>query len=650
MRAGLAPRTFARVVDSTFTQLQTALAGRFSLERELGRGGMGVVYLARDVALERLVAIKLLPAELAGQPEAKERFLREARTAAGLSHPNIVPIHLVEEKAGLVYFVMAFVEGETLGERVRRHGPLPPADVVHIIREVAWALGYAHGRGVIHRDVKPDNILLEKGSGRAMVTDFGIARVAARSTMSQQGEILGTIQYMAPEQASPSAALDGRTDLYALGATAFFALTGRLPFEAPTAVALLAMHLTEPAPPVSSVRAGMPPKLAEAVDRCLAKEPAARFATAEALADSLGEVPVARAVPPSVIAVRDAANMGFYPVLILGVSWLASLEIFPEYAAALGFLTAALAALGLAQALNAVRQALRDGLSRDDVVTGMLALSPVSPGAVALTRQQLGTLERMFRHPVGRVVAAAAGGFYIWFGGSALVKILAGRVPKYIGVFVPALGSIMFIGLGVALLLVALGVVRSVVLLRPEKMETRRARLVKLAWGNPLTRLFFRLASLGLGKGKLAIAAAGEPTEVLLGKAADQLFDALPKEQRSQLRDLPEVIKALEGAAQTLRGRRDELERAVAEVGQAGGQRRDAVLLELGAAREEAATRLGTAVTALENLRLDLLRLRAGVGGLGELTAALEAARSVSADISRLIAGHQEVERVLSEG
>ncbi|MGA2381798.1 MAG: protein kinase [Gemmatimonadales bacterium] len=649
MQAGIPGATFAPAVDSLFGQLQTALAGRFSLERELGRGGMGVVYLARDVALERLVAIKLLPAELAEQPEAKERFLREARTAAGLSHPNIVPIHLVEEKAGLVYFVMAFVEGETLGERVRRHGPLPPAEVTRIIREVAWALGYAHGRGVVHRDVKPDNILLEKGSGRAMVTDFGIARVAARSTMSQQGEILGTIQYMAPEQASPAAVLDGRTDLYALGATAFFALTGRLPFEAPTAVALLAMHLTEPAPPVTSVRAGVPPKLAEAVDRCLAKDVAARFASAEALAESLGEITVAKPVPPAVIAVRDAANMGFYPVLILGVSWLASLEIFPEYAAALGFLTAALAALGFAQLLGAVRQALRDGLSHGEVMDGLLALSPVSPGNVELTRQQLGMFDRAVRHPVGRLVAAAAGGFYIWFGGSALVKILTGRVPKFIGVFVPALGSIMFIGLGVVLLLIAVGRVRSVVLLRPEKMETRRGRFIRLIWSNPVTRFFFRLASLGLGRPKAAVAAGAAPTEVVLGKAADELFDALPKEQRSQLRDLPDVIKALEGAAHALRGRRDELGRAIAEVGQAGGERREAVVRELGAVRDEAAARLGTAVTALENLRLDLLRLRAGVGGLGELTAALEAARSLSADISHLIAGREEAERVLKE-
>jgi hypothetical protein len=634
-------------VDPLSTRLQTALAGRFSIDRELGRGGMGVVYVARDVALERLVAIKLLPAEFAEQPEAKQRFLREARTAAGLSHPNIVPIHLVEEQAGLVYFVMSFVEGETLGERVRREGPLPPAEVARIIREVAWALGYAHGRGVIHRDIKPDNILLERGSGRAMVTDFGIARVATRGTVSRQGEIVGTIQYMAPEQADPGAALDGRSDLYALGASAFYALTGRLPFEAPTAVALLAMHLTEPAPPVASVRAGLPPKLAEAVDRCLAKDPSARFPTAEALAESLGEVAIAKPVPPSVIAVHDAFNMTVNPVLLLGVAWLVSRGMLPQYAPVIGYVTAGLGAFGLLQVFIAVRQALRDGLSHRDVVEGMLALSPVSPGNVELTGRQLGALDRAVRHPAGRVVAAIAGGFYVWFGVVGLFKIGPAGGVETVGVFWPAVGAILFVGIGALLLLAAFGRVRSVALLRPEKTETRRGRLIRLVWNNPLTRLFFRVASLGLGRRKAAPVAAPAPTEVLLGKAAEDLFAGLSKEQRVRLEDLPEVIRALERAARAVRARRDELGQAIAEAGQMGGQRRDSVVRELAAARDEAGARLGIAVTALENLRLDLLRLRAGVGALDDLTAALDAARSLSAEISRLIAGHVETERVL---
>jgi serine/threonine-protein kinase len=169
-------------LDPEFLAFQQALAGEYSLERELGRGGMGIVYLAREVQLERLVAIKVLPAALAARPGYRERFLREARTAAQLSHPNIVPIHRVGEAGGFVFFVMSFVEGETLGQRVRTRGPVNVATAARLLREVAWALAYAHGRGVIHRDVKPDNILLEKESGRALVTDFGIAHVRAVDT------------------------------------------------------------------------------------------------------------------------------------------------------------------------------------------------------------------------------------------------------------------------------------------------------------------------------------------------------------------------------------------------------------------------------------------------------------------------------------
>src|ERR1051325_10841696 len=169
-----------------FLALQVALAGEYSLQRELGRGGMGIVYLARDVQLDRDVAIKVLPAHLAHDAGARDRFIREARTAAGLSHPHIVPIHRVGEVASrhpehregarFVFFVMSYVEGETLGERLRTKGPLPPAEAARVMREVAWALAYAHGRGIVHRDVKPDNILLEAGTGRALVTDFGIAQ------------------------------------------------------------------------------------------------------------------------------------------------------------------------------------------------------------------------------------------------------------------------------------------------------------------------------------------------------------------------------------------------------------------------------------------------------------------------------------------
>ena len=210
------PPTADSPLDPELRALEDARRGRFAIEHELGRGGMGIVVLARDLGLDRPVAIKLLPTALARQPHLRERFLREARTAAGLAHPNIVPVHAVEDHGDVVFFVMGYVEGETLGRRVSRAGPLPASEATRVLRDLAWALAYAHGRGVVHRDIKPDNILLDRGSGRALVSDFGIARVAdAPSSLTIDGHVMGTAQYMSPEQAAGES-VDGRTDLYAL--------------------------------------------------------------------------------------------------------------------------------------------------------------------------------------------------------------------------------------------------------------------------------------------------------------------------------------------------------------------------------------------------------------------------------------------------
>src|SRR4051812_4376636 len=260
--------------STEFLELQTALAGEYSLQRELGRGGMGIVYLARDVQLDRDVAIKVLPAHLARTAESRERFVREARTAAGLSHPHIVPIHRVGEAGGFVFFVMSYVEGETLGDRLRARGPLPPADASRVMREVAWALAYAHGRGIVHRDVKPDNILLEAGTGRAMVTDFGIAHGGEDpGPATDPGKIMGTAHYMSPEQAA-SEPVDGRSDIYSLGVVGYLAVSGRLPFESNNLHALMVRQATEVAPSVTSAAPGLPSALAAAIDRCLSRDPA----------------------------------------------------------------------------------------------------------------------------------------------------------------------------------------------------------------------------------------------------------------------------------------------------------------------------------------------------------------------------------------
>src|SRR5438128_11965509 len=185
-------------IRTEFLALQELLAGRYSIERELGRGGMGIVLLARDVALDRPVAIKLLPPHLATQPAERDRFLQEARTAAGLAHPNIVPIHLVEARGELVFFVMGFVDGETLRDRVERAGPLPPRLAMKLLQEVARALGYAHQRGVNHRDVTPDNIIMKRATESAIITNFGIA-LERRPAESAGGPVDVTPRYMSTE-------------------------------------------------------------------------------------------------------------------------------------------------------------------------------------------------------------------------------------------------------------------------------------------------------------------------------------------------------------------------------------------------------------------------------------------------------------------
>lgn len=293
--------------DNQLLELQEAVTDRYAVERRIGKGGMGIVYLAWDLVLDRPVALKVLPSDKAADSDLRERLLREARTAARLAHPNIVPIHAIEEHDNFVFFVMSYVPGETLRQVVKECGPLPLPEAVRLMSEIASALGYAHVNGVVHRDVKADNVLLDSMSGRAVVTDFGIARAAGAQTITGIGEIMGTAQYMSPEQMAGDT-VDSRTDLYSLGVTAFYSLTGELPFDAPTVPELLVKHLLEPSPSVATVRPDLPACVVNAVDRCLAKERADRFATAEDFISALSGEPEAASVSsvsePSPWAVR----------------------------------------------------------------------------------------------------------------------------------------------------------------------------------------------------------------------------------------------------------------------------------------------------------------------------------------------------------
>jgi serine/threonine-protein kinase len=285
--------------------VERSLASSYELDREIGRGGMGIVYLARDRRLKRQVAIKLLPPELAFRSEIRTRFLREAETAAQLSHPNIVPIYSVDERDGLVYFVMAYVDGDTVASRLHARGPMPPDVVRHIMIQTADALAYAHERGVVHRDIKPDNILLDRDDDRVMVTDFGIARAVtegADARLTATGMAIGTPAYMSPEQSMGEREIDGRSDLYALGIVAYQMLTGELPFTAQSTPALLVKHISERPPPVEERCPGAPRDLTRAIMLLLEKDPANRFPSAEALSMALSTRNVPALPEPSLYA------------------------------------------------------------------------------------------------------------------------------------------------------------------------------------------------------------------------------------------------------------------------------------------------------------------------------------------------------------
>src|SRR5262252_1179279 len=271
------------------THVERVLGPHYELDCEIGRGGMGVVYRAKDRRLKRTVAIKVLPPELAFRSEIKTRFLREAETAAQLNHPNIVDIYAVDEAEGIVFFVMAYITGDNLAKRLHDHGALSVDETRRTLRDVADALAYAHERGVIHRDIKPDNILIDAQSGRPMVTDFGIARAVSDgdSRLTATGIAIGTPTYMSPEQAAGERAIDGRSDLYSLGIVGYQMLSGEPPFVANSTPAILVKHVSERPTPVEQRRGDVPQDLSRVVMLLLEKDPSNRFPSANSVVVAL---------------------------------------------------------------------------------------------------------------------------------------------------------------------------------------------------------------------------------------------------------------------------------------------------------------------------------------------------------------------------
>jgi serine/threonine-protein kinase len=587
-----------------FLSLQRVVAGRYSLDRELGRGGMGVVFLARDVALDRPVAIKVLPTSLAADRATRDRFLREARTAAALSHPNVVPIHAVEEHGEVVFFVMAFVDGETLGAHVRRRGRLPPAEVMRVTQEVAWALAHAHTRGLIHRDVKPDNILLEREGGRALVTDFGIARDLDGRDTPASGAVRGTPQYMSPEQAA-GGVLDARSDLYSLGVTVFFGATGRLPFEADTVAGYVAKHAGQQAPPLAQLAPKLPGRFATAIDRCLAKDPEQRPASAEWLAHEISVAQGALATVPAPLERfgREAEIIGGDIVTYVG-GVLASGLLFETLRAMEGDWFGILFSLEMVfvvvfAALGGARAAQLVGLSRQLLKNGY-GHRALHAGLEVQDRRDS---DNEPEHEEGSRHRAWA-----TFGTGAAITALGITA-----------GIVLDNDVGIVIGLAA-GIGAPMMTVRRLWSQLGAPRWWRKLLKGRLGRAVFRLGGIGLGRRDDFLPAAGERTEAILSDAAESLYAALPEAQRERLGDVPALIAKLEADALALRER---------------------------TADPAAAKRLATAVAALETLRLDLLRLHAGNVTVDELTRDLEAARRVGEDIDAEVAGADAVRRLV---
>ena len=537
-------------MTDALTDLSRQLGERYVIERELGRGGMGAVYLARDRRLDRPVALKVLPEEYASQPELRERFLRETRMAAGFSHPNIVPVFAIEETEHVLAFAMGFVEGESVAARVARDGPLGRRDAVRLLQDVSYALAYAHGRGVVHRDIKPDNVMIERATGRALVMDFGIARaikpVADRPGLTRVGEVVGTPEYMSPEQAAGES-VDGRADLYSLGLVAWFAMSGRTAVTGETTQRILVKQLTEAIPPLSSVRSDLPHALCDVVDRCCMKEADDRYANAEAVVEALDATQLA--APDVPVAVRllapDLATVGFraliaFVLIAYGVVQLASMG--KGNALALGLIVAATAWVGGLSAIQEIRRLFRVGFSIADLQR-FLALTQTERDEVRATRATDPTVVARRR----RRVMIAWGILLIQLG--ALYFVLHGKVKNGNADLNGPVEQVSFFGALIGSALAA------TILLSSPFRRPLAERWFRVVWLSRFGRWLMTLAGARLNAGNATQRTLPEPTRPQTESRLTSSAAAATAPPTPDLARLADEVRALTSRVDALESR-----------------------------------------------------------------------------------------------
>ncbi|HET7251958.1 MAG TPA: protein kinase [Gemmatimonadales bacterium] len=596
-------------------RLGEALGSSYTLEGEIGRGGMGVVFQAKDERLKRQVAIKVLPPDLAFREEVRLRFLREAETAARLTHPHIVPIHSVGEgPEGLVYFVMAFIDGEPLSARLKRRTRLPAEEARRIMMETADALGAAHSLGIIHRDVKPDNIMLEGSRGRVMVTDFGIAKALSSSSsggLTGTGVAIGTPHYMSPEQAAGDREIDGRSDLYSLGVVGYQMLAGELPFQAPTVPAILIKQITETAKYIGDRVAGVPDDLAGSVMRCLEKEPENRWPTADALRRAL-ESRTAPAFRPRRSTPTSRRGLAPPPLPPLPGSVPRSPTI-PRRARPPKPANKVTAVTGEPQIVTSMRNRF---VNWAGVSGGLILLDAVTGGGFGW----------------GPMVAAIWGGFTL--------------LPAYMRLW-------------------QAGYSWRDVLHRPIASDAAEVRLGLAGPGKPGQLLAPTTGEFGRQADKVQ-QVAGDYQAIM------RVVERLPKSEQKLLPDISATANALlkraqelartlhslsagveDGAVDRLDARltalRDLPESPERERQLGLMQRQRQALSDLLQRRQVIEDQLESCILAMQTMRFDLLRLKsAGVDAvLGDLTMATQQARALSRDVDHAIEAASEIRQVL---